>query len=99
MVAGIAAARGRNPNLVGAAPNAELIVVKLKPAGRARRMFSGIDKQDVLAYETASIFLALRYISKMADILKKPVVISLPLGTNIGPHDGTELSSQFVDGV
>ena len=99
MVAGIAAARGRNPNLVGAAPNADLIVIKLKPADRVIRILSGIDKEDVLAYETTSIFLALRYISKMADILKKPVVISLPLGTNTGPHDGVELSSRFVDAV
>lgn len=88
MSAGIIGGRGINPDLVGAAPNCDFIVVKVKPVGQFVLNFGGINP-DKTAYGNIELILALRYISIMSSRLKRPLVIYFPFGTNIGAHDGT----------
>lgn len=97
MVAGLAAARGKNPDLVGAAPDADFLVVKLKQASKTILAFSGIDKSGVLGYSIVEIMSGIRYLSFVASELKRPIVILCPLGTNTGPHDGSEFLSKVID--
>lgn len=97
MVAGLAAARGKNPNLVGAAPDSDFLIVKLKQATKTRLAFSGIDKPGVLGYSIIEIISAIRYLSFVSSELKRPIVVLCPLGTNTGSHDGYEFLSRVID--
>ena len=91
MVASISAARGRDSRVEGVANNSELLVVKLKPEGTDKLKLSGITKPNVIGYGIANIMVAIRYISKISSELKKPVVIIFAMGSNLGPHDGSDI--------
>ncbi len=86
-VAGIAGGNGRasNGRVVGAAPEAEFIIVKL-----GRPDFEGFVRN-------IEIMLALRYVIQKATQMGKPIAINLSIGTNLGPHDGTALLEQYID--
>lgn len=88
MSAGIIGGRGIDPELVGAAPNCNFIVVKVKPAGDLILKYGGISTEK-LAYGNIELILAIRYLRIISTKLKKPMVIYFPFGTNIGAHDGT----------
>ncbi len=86
-VAGIAGGNGRasSGTIVGGAPEAEFIIVKLgKPD------FEGFVRN-------IEIMLALRYVVEKATQLGKPIAINISIGTNSGPHDGSALLEQYVD--
>ncbi len=88
-VAGIAGGNGRGSGgqVMGAAPLAEFIIVKL-----GRGDFEGFVR-------SIEIMLALRYVIETATQLGKPIAINLSLGTNSGPHDGESLLEQYIDDV
>lgn len=98
MVAGLVGARGYNPELVGAAPDCKFVIVKLRQATDLFKTYSGISV-DKECYDAVSIVLGLRYILRKAAESKRPVVIYIPLSSNIGPHDGTSLIESFIDSV
>lgn len=87
-VAGIAAGNGQpsvsasGTRFVGVAPEAELIVVANTRGQRSDPGTLG-DSADTLD--------AVQYILKMAKRRRRPVVINLSEGDNIGPHDGSSL--------
>ncbi|MGL4773036.1 MAG: S8 family peptidase [Clostridium sp.] len=97
MVAGIAAGRGINPKLKGVCPQSDIIVVKLQQISNIFKEMAGITKNDVPMYESVDIVAAIRYLIQSASDLSKPVVIILPLGTNIGGHDGTSIVEGQID--
>jgi len=86
-VAGVAAGNGRasRGDLVGAAPEASLIVVRL--GQRGRESFA----------RTTEIMRAIKYISLKARELDMPVSINLSYGTNNGSHDGNSLFETYID--
>ena len=86
-VAGIAGGNGRGSNgrYVGAAPQAEFIIVKL-----GQPDFEGFVR-DI------EIMLAVKYVLERARALGKPVAINISIGTNQGPHDGTSLLELYLD--
>ena len=88
MSAGIIGGRGINPDLIGAAPNCEFVVVKVQPVGKFILNYGGVSV-DKTAYGNIELILAIRYLSIMASTLKKPLVLYFPFGSNIGAHDGT----------
>ncbi|MDO5517090.1 MAG: S8 family peptidase, partial [Clostridium sp.] len=88
MSAGIIGGRGINPDLIGAAPNCDFIVVKVKPVGEFVLNYGGVDPSKT-AYGNIELILAIRYLSIMSSRLKRPLVLYFPFGTNIGAHDGT----------
>ena len=88
-VASIAGARGYNPAVKGAAPNCDFAIVKLKEAPNVLQRQAGISDIKEGRYAAINIILGIRYLSRLADDMKKPLVICIPLGTNTGPHDGT----------
>ncbi len=80
----------------GAAPLADLIVVKLKSARRDLReeMFIG---DNVPAFSSADVMLGVSYAYRKARELKRPLVICLGLGTNQGGHSGqTSIEEYFA---
>lgn len=71
----------------GAAPDSMLAVVKLKEAKQyLKSLFFATG--DMPAYQSTDIMMGIRYLTLLADELKKPLVICFSLGTNQGPHTG-----------
>ena len=82
-------------DFTGAAPEAELAVVKLKPAKKYLRDFYLIPS-DAPAFQENDIMMGIKYLRMMADRLKKPLVILLAMGSNSGSHIGTYPLSQVT---
>lgn len=97
MVAGLAAARGKNPDLVGVAPQSDLVVVKLKPLSKQVLELNNITTNNVNAYGYFEVVVAIKYIVDKFLTLNRPGVVILPLGTNMGPHDGKSLISAIIN--
>ena len=87
MVAGIIGGRGINPELKGAAPDCEFVVVKLAKANEDELMRSYIDPKKN-GYTPWNILLALRYTAAVGNQVNRPIVIYIPLGTNMSSHSG-----------
>lgn len=71
----------------GAAPEASLAVVKLKPAKQYLRDFFLI-REDAEAYQENDIMTAVAFLIALASEQKMPMVILLGMGTAQGSHDG-----------
>ena len=67
----------------GVAPEADIVAVRLQRAG-------------VDAIEADDLLLATKFIFDRSDAEKEPVVVNLSLGTDFGPHDGTQLWEQAL---
>lgn len=87
-LAGIAAGSAdETAQFSGAAPNADILVVKLKPAKQYLRDYF-LAQEDAIAYQEDDCMLALRYLETKSRSLNRPMVICFGLGTNQGGHDG-----------
>lgn len=86
-VAGIAGGGGRggDGSIVGAAPEAEFIIVKV-----GQPDFEGFIRN-------VEIMLGVRYVLQKAIEIGKPVAINISIGMNNGPHDGNALIEQYLD--
>ncbi len=81
---------------IGAAPEATLAVVKLKPAKAYLKDFYVI-RQDATCFQENDIMLAMKYINALARKRNMPLVMCVALGTNLGGHNGTSLLSNMLD--
>lgn len=88
-VAGIAVGNGRGSNgdNLGAAPEADIISVKLGTRG-----YESFAK-------TTELMRALKYVISQARKLQKPVAINISFGTNNGSHDGTSLFENYINDI
>jgi subtilisin family serine protease len=75
-------------DFVGAAPEAELVVVKLKPAKQLLREFYFIPS-DAVVYAESDLMAAISYVSRIAQQENRPLVILMEFGTNNGNHAGS----------
>ncbi len=83
---------------VGAAPEADIVVVKLKECKEyLRRML--LIPQNVPAYQENDIMLAVQYADSFTEVLNRPVIICLGLGTNMGDHAGNSILSRYLNTV
>lgn len=80
----------------GAAPLADIAVVKLKGAKPYLRDYYLIDDR-ALAFQENDIMEAVNYLQRMAVAFERPVVIVLGLGTNMGSHDGTSALDSYLN--
>lgn len=71
----------------GVAPDAELVIIKLKPAKRNIREFFAIP-EDVVCFQENSIMWGVQYGFQLARELGKPIVFCLGLGSSQGSHEG-----------
>lgn len=94
-LASVAAGRDEG-SYIGAAPEAELIVVKLKKARPFYLDYYLVPPDQENAFESTSVMVGIEYILKKAQELNKPVAICIGLGTNIGGHDGFTLFEEFL---
>ena len=94
-LASLAAGRRVGAN-VGAAPEAELIVVKLKPARQFYRDLFVVPQDQEDAYESIALMLGVEYILRKARELNRPVAICIGLGTTLGSHDGFSVVEEYL---
>lgn len=73
---------------LGAAPQSDIVMVKLKQAKPYLKEYYFI-KEDAVCYQENDIMIALEYLDQMAIKRNKPLVICIALGTNMGGHDTT----------
>lgn len=99
-MAGVAAGSNvRTGNFyLGAAPDADIVVVKLKESKPYLRQF-WLVREDVPAYQENDIMLAVKYADSFAIPFLRPVIICLGLGTNTGDHTGSTVLSRYLSSV
>lgn len=85
-------------DFIGAAPLADIAVVKLKEAKQYLRDFYHI-KEGAVAYQENDIMAGIAYLHNLAYTLSKPLVLCLGLGTNSGGHGGTSALSMLLSYV
>ncbi|MFT4146451.1 MAG: S8 family peptidase [Mobilitalea sp.] len=96
MLAGIAAGNENEANsFSGVAPDADLVVVKLKQAKPAIRDFFLVP-QDVPCYQENDIMWAVQYVVNFARSIQRPVSICIGLGSSQGSHDGRGALSDLI---
>ncbi|MFI3238132.1 MAG: S8 family peptidase [Lachnospiraceae bacterium] len=83
---------------VQAAPDAELLVVKLKPAKQYLKGFYLLDS-DTVAFEENDIMLGCKYLLDYANKVRKPLVICLGIGTNWGDHAGNSPLGVYLSDI
>ena len=83
---------------VGAAPYAQLLVVKLKEAKPYLKDFYYIP-QDTSAYQENDIMTGIAYLEQTARRFGQPLILCLGLGTNNGSHSGGSSLSELLDDV
>ena len=84
--------------IYGGAVDAEYVIVKCKQANRDLRRFYFI-AQEAEAYSETDIMLAYRFMDSYCEPFRKPLVYCLGMGSSMGPHDGTSLFSEFLNGM
>ena len=97
-LAGIAAGASLpQQDFTGAAPECELVVVKLKQAKQYLRELYLVSSQAD-AYQENDIMMGIKYLQVTAYRLNRPLVILITLGSNLGSHEGSSpLSSTIQD--
>ena len=87
-LAGVAAGSADEENdFIGAAPKADILMVKLKPAKQYLRDYNLI-AEDAIAFQENDIMMGITYLVMVAARRRQPVVICLGVGTNQGDHAG-----------
>lgn len=97
-LASVAAGR-ETGDFIGAAPDAELIVVKLKKARQFELNLFAVPAEQENAYSNIAVMIGVEYIIKRAREMDRPVVICLGIGTNSGRHDGFSIFEEYLSGV
>lgn len=72
-------------------------IVKLNKAKKATREFVGLDDTNIDVYESIDITSAIRYLGNLQERLKKPMVLYIPVGSNLGGHEGTTVTERYID--
>lgn len=80
---------------LGAAPDADIVVVKLKQAKQYLRDYYMIP-DGVPCYQETDILTALKYVMKYSVTTIRPICILLGLGTGLGDHAGNSMLERYI---
>ena len=89
---------GNGLQFVGAAPDAEIVVVKLRQAKPHLKEFYQVP-QGAAAYAESDLLVALKYLESYAISLVRPLVICFGLGTNLGDHEGHSVLADYMNRI
>lgn len=82
----------------GAAPDAQIVVVKVKPAKQYLREYYMV-RDGVPAYSADDIIFAIKYVRQFAIPFEQPVVLCYGMGTSLGSHTGASFLSLYLQHV
>lgn len=85
-------------DFLGAAPGADIVVIKLKGAKQYLRDYYLIP-DGVPAYEEGDIINAVNYCNRLAILYQQPLVICLGIGTSYGNHTGDLPLATYLDKI
>ena len=95
-MSGIIGAKGINPEIKGAAPDCNFVVVKLAESLALKKALN----PSVPVYDQAFLMMAITYLYEYTLFtLNKPTVIYLPLGASLGNHKGDGLLESFINNI
>ena len=94
----IAGSEDRDNDFIGAAPEASVIGVKLKPAKDYLRDYYVL-KEGSVAFQETDIFMAVQFSLNQAVKYEMPLVICLGIGNSLDSHEGTSSLSQYLNVV
>lgn len=83
-------------DFIGAAPDSEIIMVKLKKAYPffLNRFCVPVEQEN--AFESSSVMLGVEYILQKSRAINRPVVICIGLGSNYDSHDGYGMLEEYL---
>lgn len=82
----------------GAAPDAEIVVVKLRQAKQNLRDYYLI-AEDAPAYAETDIMLGVKFAESFASTFRRPVVICIGIGANCGNHTIGSSLAQYLNEI
>lgn len=89
---------GNGLDFLGAAPNSQIVVVKLKQAKKYLRDFFLVPEATP-AYEEGDIMNAVSYCNRLQIFYGRPIVICLGVGTSYGNHTGDLPLPTYLDKI
>lgn len=97
-VAGVAAGSRIEAGIryTGAAPEGDILVIKLKPCKQYLREYYLIP-DNAVAYQTTDIMMALEYADTFAVSFSRPVIFCMALSSSYGSHSGTSPLSNYIN--
>ena len=78
---------GSGLTFLGAAPDADIVMVKLRQAKPHLKEFFLVP-EEVEAYSESDILVAIKYLESYAISVSRALIICFGLGTNMGDHEG-----------
>lgn len=78
--------------------NADIVVVKLKPAKQYLREYYMIP-EGVSAYSSADMMMAIKYLDSFARVFSRPIVYCMGMGSNFRDHEGSDIFSRYLNAV
>lgn len=85
-------------NFIGAAPDAELVVVKLRQAKNLLKE-NLFNDTSINAYSSIDLMLGIEYLYEKSIELNRPIAICIGLGTNSGGHVGLSILEKYISGI
>lgn len=82
---------------LGAAPEASIAMVKLKPAKQYLRDYYFIPENSI-CYQETDLMLGLKYLNDLADRTGLPLVLCITVGSSMGGHSGTLPLPYLIEG-
>ncbi|MBU3087679.1 S8 family peptidase [Clostridium gasigenes] len=97
-MASVIGARGANPEVIGVAPKCNFAIVKLYSTPLTVIDDFGV-YGNATTYSTSIVFSGIKYLYDLARRLKIPMVILVPLGSNMGGHNGLSFIARYIDEI
>lgn len=83
-------------SFTGAAPDSQIVMVKLKEVKPFIREYYKIP-EGVPCYSETDILQAFQYLQKFSRVLERPLVICMGLGTSTGDHSGSGTLASYIN--
>lgn len=89
---------GSGLTFLGAAPDADIVMVKLRQAKPHLKEFFLVP-QEVEAYSESDILVAIKYLESYAISVSRALIICFGLGTNMGDHEGHSALADYLNQI